>query len=109
MQVRHTKARNSKGNFNSIVSQFPGLPNAFGDYDELPEITGKHVRDFALSGFVNIVGGCCGTTPDHIRAAAEAVKGLKPRQRVKARNQETMMLSGPVSYTHLTLPTTPYV
>jgi 5-methyltetrahydrofolate--homocysteine methyltransferase len=56
-----------------------GLPNAFGEYDELPHDTGMLVRDFAESGFVNIVGGCCGTTPDHIRAIAEAVKSLPPR------------------------------
>ena len=44
-----------------------GLPNAFGAYDETPEQTASYIRDFAESGFVNIVGGCCGTTPDHIR------------------------------------------
>src|SRR5438309_2310167 len=59
------------------VSSYPnaGLPNAFGQYDEHPEETGALVRDFAESGFVNIVGGCCGTTPDHIAAIARAVEG----------------------------------
>jgi 5-methyltetrahydrofolate--homocysteine methyltransferase len=63
------------------VSSYPnaGLPNAFGQYDELPAETGELVKDFATSGFVNIVGGCCGTTPDHIKAIAEAVQGLAPR------------------------------
>ena len=56
-----------------------GLPNAFGQYDELPDETAALIRDFAESGFVNIIGGCCGTTPDHIRAIASAVAGLPPR------------------------------
>ena len=56
-----------------------GLPNAFGEYDELPAETSALLRDFAASGFVNIVGGCCGTTPDHIRALDSAVRGLPPR------------------------------
>jgi 5-methyltetrahydrofolate--homocysteine methyltransferase len=56
-----------------------GLPNAFGQYDELPDETAALIRDFADSGFVNIIGGCCGTTPDHIRAIARTVEGLPPR------------------------------
>ena len=65
------------------VSCYPnaGLPNAFGEYDELPTDTGRLLRDFAESGFVNMLGGCCGTTPDHIRAVASAIEGLAPRQR----------------------------
>src|SRR5688500_1550266 len=58
-----------------------GLPNAFGEYDELPSDTARLLRDFAESGFVNILGGCCGTTPAHIRAVGEAIKGLPPRER----------------------------
>jgi 5-methyltetrahydrofolate--homocysteine methyltransferase len=63
------------------VSSYPnaGLPNAFGQYDELPAETSELVQDFATSGFVNIVGGCCGTTPDHIAAIAAAVDGTAPR------------------------------
>ncbi len=63
------------------VSCYPnaGLPNAFGHYDETPDETAALVKDFADSGFVNIIGGCCGTTPDHIRAIARAVKGVAPR------------------------------
>src|SRR6266550_528689 len=56
-----------------------GLPNAFGEYDELPDETAALLRDFAESGFVNIVGGCCGTTPDHIRALDSAIGDLAPR------------------------------
>jgi 5-methyltetrahydrofolate--homocysteine methyltransferase len=56
-----------------------GLPNAFGEYDELPPETARLLRDFAQSGFVNILGGCCGTTPDHIRAIGAAIDGLPPR------------------------------
>jgi len=58
-----------------------GLPNAFGQYDEAPEETAGLIRDFATSGFVNIIGGCCGTTPDHIAAIARAVDGVAPRPR----------------------------
>ena len=56
-----------------------GLPNAFGEYDELPPDTARLLRDFAESGFVNMLGGCCGTTPDHIRAVGQAIEGLPPR------------------------------
>ena len=64
------------------VSAHPnaGLPNDLGGYDETPEQTAAHLEEWTDSGLVNIVGGCCGTTPDHIRAIAEAVKGKKPRQ-----------------------------
>jgi 5-methyltetrahydrofolate--homocysteine methyltransferase len=63
------------------VTSYPnaGLPNAFGEYDERPEETGALLRDFAASGFVNVLGGCCGTTPDHIQAIAQAVEGVAPR------------------------------
>jgi 5-methyltetrahydrofolate--homocysteine methyltransferase len=63
------------------VTSYPnaGLPNAFGEYDEQPDETGALLRDFASSGFVNIVGGCCGTTPEHIHAIAVAVDGIAPR------------------------------
>ena len=57
-----------------------GLPNAFGEYDEAPAETARLLREFAEDGVLNIVGGCCGTTPAHIRAIAEAVKDLPPRK-----------------------------
>jgi 5-methyltetrahydrofolate--homocysteine methyltransferase len=56
-----------------------GLPNAFGDYDETPAETARLLGEFARAGVLNIVGGCCGTTPAHIRAIREAVEGLAPR------------------------------
>jgi len=64
------------------VSAYPnaGLPNAMGEYDEKPEDTGHYLEEWAKEGFVNIVGGCCGTTPDHIRHIADHVKNIKPRQ-----------------------------
>jgi 5-methyltetrahydrofolate--homocysteine methyltransferase len=64
-----------------------GLPNAFGEYDELPPDTARLLRDFAESGFVNILGGCCGTTPDHIRAVAAAIDGLAPRSLPNPKSQ----------------------
>ena len=65
-----------------FVSAYPnaGLPNAMGEYDERPEDTGHYLEEWAKEGFVNIVGGCCGTTPDHIRHIAEHVKNIQPRQ-----------------------------
>lgn len=60
-----------------------GLPNAFGGYDQTPEETGALLRDFAESGLVNLVGGCCGTGPAHIAKIAEAVRGLAPREVAK--------------------------
>ena len=65
----------------TYVSAHPnaGLPNAFGEYDETPERMAATIREFAESGFLNIVGGCCGTTPAHIRAIVAAVQDLPPR------------------------------
>jgi 5-methyltetrahydrofolate--homocysteine methyltransferase len=57
-----------------------GLPNPFGGYDEGPEVTSSLLREFAESGLVNVVGGCCGTTPEHTRAIAAAMRGLPPRR-----------------------------
>ncbi|HTJ12216.1 MAG TPA: homocysteine S-methyltransferase family protein [Dinghuibacter sp.] len=64
-----------------FTSAYPnaGLPNAMGEYDELPEQTAHFIEEWAREGYVNIVGGCCGTTPDHIRHIAEQVKKLAPR------------------------------
>jgi 5-methyltetrahydrofolate--homocysteine methyltransferase len=64
------------------ISAYPnaGLPNEFGEYDQGASEMQQYIKEFASSGFVNIVGGCCGTTPDHIQAMAEAVKGIVPRK-----------------------------
>jgi 5-methyltetrahydrofolate--homocysteine methyltransferase len=64
------------------TSAYPnaGLPNAFGEYDEQPSETAHIIEEWAREGFVNIVGGCCGTTPDHIRHIAEEVKQYAPRK-----------------------------
>jgi 5-methyltetrahydrofolate--homocysteine methyltransferase len=64
------------------TSAYPnaGLPNAMGEYDEQPEETAHFLEEWAENGFVNIVGGCCGTTPDHIRHIAEQVATIKPRE-----------------------------
>ncbi|HET7270568.1 MAG TPA: methionine synthase [Rubrobacter sp.] len=64
------------------VSAYPnaGLPNEFGEYDETPEMMAAEIGEWAEAGWLNIVGGCCGTTPEHIRAIAEAVSGHPPRE-----------------------------
>ena len=66
----------------AFVSLYPnaGLPNAMGGYDETPDYMAEQARDYATSGFLNIIGGCCGTTPEHIRAMSDAVAGMPPRQ-----------------------------
>ena len=89
-------------NTEELICVYPnaGLPNAFGGYDETPEIMAKELGEYAREGVINIVGGCCGTTPDHIRAIAEAVKPFKPR---KPKPQEKLLhLSGlePFTLTH---------
>lgn len=71
-----------------------GLPNAMGGYDETPEITGKHLEEFARDGLVNIVGGCCGTTPGHIAAIRKKCSQYKPRQRPPKPFKDHMLLSG---------------
>lgn len=65
----------------TFVSCYPnaGLPNAFGKYEETPHQMGLHIEDFAKSGFLNLVGGCCGTSPDHIRSIAKTVSTIQPR------------------------------
>jgi len=65
----------------TLVAAFPnaGLPNAMGEYDETPDQTGHMLHDWAKDGIVNILGGCCGTTPEHIRHVADEVRGMTPR------------------------------
>jgi 5-methyltetrahydrofolate--homocysteine methyltransferase len=69
-----------------------GLPNEMGEYDESPEVTGAHLRKWAQEGLLNVVGGCCGTTPEHIRAIADGVAGIAPRR--IPRPDVAMRLSG---------------
>ncbi len=78
----------------TLIMAYPnaGLPNDLGDYDECPDTTSSQVRDWAEQGIVNIVGGCCGTTPAHIRAIAEQVKDYRPRP--VPRRSPRMQLAG---------------
>jgi 5-methyltetrahydrofolate--homocysteine methyltransferase len=78
----------------TLISAYPnaGLPNELGEYEEGPEVISTHLREWAESGLVNIVGGCCGTTPAHIRAIADAVAGIPPRQVPELK--PTLRLSG---------------
>jgi len=64
------------------VSAHPnaGLPNEFGQYDESPEMMGEQIEGFLKEGLINIIGGCCGTTPDHIRKMAEIAEKYSPRK-----------------------------
>src|SRR5439155_4289036 len=76
------------------VSAYPnaGLPNAFGGYDETPDVTSRLIGEWARDGLVNIVGGCCGTTPEHVAAVAQAVRGARPR--TPPRIEPALRLSG---------------
>ena len=78
------------------VSCYPnaGLPNEMGGYDQSPEEMGRQVLAMASKGLVNIAGGCCGTTPDHIRAIAKAVKGTKPHAIPQENNDRILTVSG---------------
>jgi 5-methyltetrahydrofolate--homocysteine methyltransferase len=78
----------------TLILAYPnaGLPNAFGDYEERPDTTASLLHEFARAGLVNIVGGCCGTTPEHIRAIADEIAGLPPRKAPKV--ERFLRLSG---------------
>lgn len=85
------------GNFTkSYVLCYPnaGLPNTFGEYDETPELMASHLEVFAKDGLVNIVGGCCGTTPEHIKAIADAVGKYPPRKPPTQLYDDLLLLSG---------------
>ncbi|MBL8653122.1 MAG: homocysteine S-methyltransferase family protein, partial [Alphaproteobacteria bacterium] len=66
----------------TLICVYPnaGLPNDMGAYDEPPEMTGRLVGVWARNGWINVVGGCCGTTPGHIKAIAQSVAGVNPRE-----------------------------
>jgi len=76
----------------TLLMAYPnaGLPNELGEYDEQPETTAGFMRDWADEGLVNVVGGCCGTTPAHIGAMAKAVAGQPPRA-IPAPRSETLL------------------
>ena len=82
------------------LSLYPnaGLPNEMGEYDEQPAFTVSHLREMAADGLLNLVGGCCGTTPQHIRAIANAVSGLAPRRRPTDDDPSTLHVAGLVAY-----------
>ena len=68
--------------FNVSAHPNAGLPNAFGKYDETPELMAVQIKEFLDEGLVNIIGGCCGTTPDHIKAIADLAATYQPREQL---------------------------
>ena len=78
--VPHLEILASKSEYAVSAHPNAGLPNAFGEYDETPEQMAEQIKEYMEKGLVNIVGGCCGTTPEHITAIANLVKDFKPRQ-----------------------------
>ena len=78
--VPHLEVLASKSNHAVSAHPNAGLPNAFGEYDETPEQMAEQIKEYVEKGLVNIVGGCCGTTPEHIAAIANLAKNFKPRQ-----------------------------
>jgi 5-methyltetrahydrofolate--homocysteine methyltransferase len=88
----HVQALAAAADAPLMVYPNAGLPNEFGAYDEAPETTAGLIRGWAERGLVNVVGGCCGTTPAHIAAIARAVAGLAPR--VPPRRRPGLLLAG---------------
>ncbi len=76
---QYSSVLSKKSPFFTSAHPNAGLPNEFGEYDETPEVMAEQVKEFLEAGMLNILGGCCGTTPDHIRAMAELAKDYKPR------------------------------
>lgn len=76
----HLEVISAKSEFYTSAHPNAGLPNAFGEYDETPEQMAEQIKEYLEKGLVNIVGGCCGTTPEHIKAIASLVAGYQPRQ-----------------------------
>jgi Methionine synthase I (cobalamin-dependent), methyltransferase domain len=77
--VPHLEVISAKSGFATSAHPNAGLPNAFGEYDETPEQMAAQIKEYVEKGLVNIVGGCCGTTPEHIKAIANVVKDYEPR------------------------------
>ena len=76
----HLEAIANKTDFAISAHPNAGLPNAFGEYDETAELMGAQIKQFLDEGLMNIIGGCCGTTPEHIKAIADLVKNYEPRR-----------------------------
>jgi 5-methyltetrahydrofolate--homocysteine methyltransferase len=80
MMRPYLQVLNKKAPFGVSAHPNAGLPNEFGKYDETPELMALQIKEFLEEGLVNIIGGCCGTTPDHIKAIADIVNNYKPRE-----------------------------
>ena len=80
MMRPYLQVLNKKSPFHTSAHPNAGLPNEFGEYDETPELMADQIKTFFEEGLINIVGGCCGTTPDHIKAIADLAKNYKPRK-----------------------------
>ena len=78
----HTYLKTLTKKIKNITSAHPnaGLPNEFGEYDQTPEMMVAQIKKFLDDGLINIIGGCCGTTPDHISAIADIAKNYSPRK-----------------------------
>lgn len=87
--VPHLEVISAKSGFATSAHPNAGLPNAFGEYDETPEQMAAQIKEYAEKGLVNIVGGCCGTTPEHIKAIAEIVGKYSPRK-LETNHEETV-------------------
>jgi len=79
MMRPYLQVLDQKSSFGVSAHPNAGLPNEFGKYDETAEIMAAQIKDFLDEGLVNIIGGCCGTTPEHIKAIADLAKNYKPR------------------------------
>ena len=88
----HLKELNRISEFFVSIHPNAGLPNAFGEYDETPESMGKFIKNWGENSYINIVGGCCGTTPEHIKYMKKVVENLKPRERISV--EKMLRLSG---------------
>ena len=87
--VPHLEVISAKSGFATSAHPNAGLPNAFGEYDETPEQMAAQIKEYAEKGLANIVGGCCGTTPEHIKAIAETVGKYAPRK-LETNHEETV-------------------
>ena len=75
----HLQLLAAKSQFNVSAHPNAGLPNEFGEYDETPEMMAEQIEDFLRENLINVIGGCCGTTPPHIKAIADIAAKYQPR------------------------------